>query len=71
MSWNKSVYSSHVVSVGYNTDTQELEIEWKNGRVSAYAGVPEGTALELANAPSVGGMLGSQIKGFFSHRYIR
>lgn len=71
MSWSKQVYSSHVVSVGYNDETQEMEVEWTNGRVSAYSGVPEATAVELSNAPSVGGMLQSQIKGVFAHRYIR
>ncbi len=71
MSWSKAVYSSHVTEVGYDEDTQELLVTWSNGRVSAYAGVPEATALELSNAPSVGGMLQSQIKGVFPHRYVR
>lgn len=71
MSWSKAVYSSHVTEIGYNDETQELEVTWSNGRVSAYSGVPEATAVELSNAPSVGSMLQSQIKGVFSHRYIR
>lgn len=71
MSWSKSVYSSHVTEIGYDEENQELLVTWSNGRQSAYSGVPEATAVELSNAPSVGGMLQSQIKGVFNHRYIR
>jgi len=71
MSWNRSVYSSNVSEVGYDPEQQELLVTWKNGRISAYQGVPEATALALANAPSVGGMLNMEIKNVFPHRYVR
>lgn len=71
MSWQQSVYSSNVESVGWNDATGDLEITWKNGRVSAYAGVPEELATQLANAPSVGSMLNAEIRNQFSHRYLR
>jgi hypothetical protein len=70
MSWNKIVFSSHVQAVGYNAETGELEVYWKNGRISAYEGVDEGTALALANAPSVGKMLHQEIKPNYAHRYL-
>jgi hypothetical protein len=70
MSWSKFVHSSHVSSVGYDTDRQELVITWENGRMSAYEGVDEQTAHQLANAPSVGQMLHSEIKPNYKHRYI-
>lgn len=70
MSWEQSVYSSNVESIGWN-ETDGLLVTWKNGRVSAYAGVPEELATQLANAPSVGSMLNAEIKNQFSHRYLR
>jgi hypothetical protein len=70
MSWSKSVYSSHVDTVGYDSDKKELIINWANGKVSAYEGVDEETALSLANAPSIGKMLHSEIKPNYRHRYL-
>ena len=71
MGWTQNVFSSNVVSVGYDDEAVELLITWKNGRVSAYAGVPEGLAQQVANAPSVGSAINSEIKNVFAHRYIR
>jgi hypothetical protein len=71
MAWSKSVASSNVTEIGYDEDTHELLVTWKSGRVSAYAGVPEAIAEELSRAPSVGGMLNSDIKPHYSHRYVR
>ena len=71
MSWSKTVYSSMASEVGWDSDTNEILITWvRSGRKSAYAGGDEGLALELANAPSVGGMINSQIKPYLSHRYV-
>ena len=71
MSWSQSVFSSNVESVGYDDNTGEMTVTWKSGRVSAYAGVSEGLAQQIANAPSVGQAINQQIKNQFSHRYIR
>ena len=70
MSWEKSVFSSNVQSVGYDEQTKDLIITWKNGKRSAYNGVPEELADELSRAPSVGTMLNSEIKPNYSHRYV-
>ena len=70
MSWSKSVFSSHVQTVGYDSDKNELHITWDNGRVSAYEGVDEQTALQAANAPSVGKFLHSEVKPNYKHRYV-
>jgi hypothetical protein len=70
MSWTKNVFSSHVDQVGYDSDKQELVVTWKNGRVSAYEGVDEATAHQLANAPSVGQMIHNEIKSNYRHRYL-
>ena len=69
MSWSRSVFSSMVSEVGYNSDAKELLITWKNGRRSVYSGVDEGLADEIARAPSVGQAVNSQIKPYFEHRY--
>ena len=70
MSWSKSVFSSHVETVGYDSDKNEMTVTWKNGRVSAYEGVDEQTALQVANAPSIGQALHNDIKPNYAHRYI-
>lgn len=69
MSWSQSVFSSVATEVSYDSETQELSVTWKNGRVSIYEGVPESVARDLANAPSAGQALNQEIKPFYSHRY--
>jgi KTSC domain len=69
VSWNQSVYSSNAESVGYDSNTGEMTVTWKSGKVSAYAGVPEEVALQVANSPSVGSTINSEIKGSYEHRY--
>ncbi len=69
-SWEQNVYSSMVQSVGYDADSSDLLITWKNGRRSAYSGVPEEVAVSLANAASVGEMMNSEIKPNYEHRYV-
>ncbi len=71
MSWSKSVFSSNVSEVGWDDDLQAIIVRWiRSGRVSAYLGADEALALELSNAPSVGGMLNNQIKPYYEHRYL-
>jgi hypothetical protein len=65
------VFSSNVQSVGWDEATGDLIVTWNTGRVSAYSGVPEDLALQLSTAPSVGGMLNSDIKNQYPHRYLR
>ena len=68
--WMKQVYSSNVREIGYDAATQEMLVKWKSGKTSAYAGVSEDKALEVANAQSVGGIIASEIKNVYSHRYV-
>lgn len=67
--WMKDVYSSNVRQVGYDPETSEILVKWKNGKTSAYAGVSEDKAIEVANAPSVGGIIHSEIRDAYPHRY--
>jgi hypothetical protein len=70
MSWSQSVYSSMVSEVAYDSNTNELHITWNSGRRSAYSGVSEDVANQVANAPSVGQAVNQLIKGSYNHRYV-
>ena len=70
MTWERSVYSKMVSTVGYDSDNQELIIEWANGKSTAYAGVPEDVADECSRAPSVGQYVNTEIKGRYSYRNL-
>ena len=70
MTWERSVYSKMVSTVGYESDNQELIIEWANGKSTAYSGVPEDVADECSRAPSVGQYVNTEIKGRYSYRNI-
>jgi len=72
MTWMKDVYSSMVSRVGWDDSTNELLVVWaKSGKTSAYAGFDEAKAYELANAPSVGQMVITEIKNSGArHRYV-
>lgn len=69
--WSKDVISSNVSNVAYEEEGSRLIITWSKGsRRSVYEGVPEDVATQLASAPSVGAMLNSDIKPYYSHSYI-
>ena len=65
----KSVYSSHVDTVSYDDETQELSVKWDTGKTSVYAGVPPDTASQVMNSWSVGTALHQAVKGKYEHRY--
>ncbi|MDP3819094.1 MAG: KTSC domain-containing protein [Methylotenera sp.] len=64
-----AVTSSNIASVGYDTDSATLEIEFNNGTIYQYFDVSEQVFNELKGASSVGGYLASNIKGIY--RYSR
>jgi hypothetical protein len=63
------VTSSNVESVGYDLNSQTLEVEFKNGYVYQYFDVPETIYDSMLNAESAGKYLIDNIKGVF--RYAR
>jgi hypothetical protein len=63
------VSSSNVATVGYDSETQTLQIEFNNGGVYQYFDVPQDIYEALISADSVGKILNAQIKGYF--RYAR
>lgn len=70
MSWSQNVFSTMVSEIGYDSDANELLVTWRNGKRSAYSGVPEEKATEIANAPSVGQAINQEIKNQYPHRYV-
>lgn len=65
----KDVFSGAVSRVGHDSETGELLVEWKDGKVSAYAGVDPLVVDEISRSHSVGKTIHAQIKGKYSHRY--
>jgi hypothetical protein len=61
------VTSSNVIDVGYDADSQTLEVGFKNGSVYQYNGVPPSEHEALMNAASTGTYLAANIKGRYSY----
>jgi hypothetical protein len=59
------VTSSNIASIGYDVDSQTLEIEFLNGGVYQYFDVPQHIYNELMNAGSHGQYLAQNIKGVY------
>ena len=62
--------SENLSSLGYDAASQVLEIEFRNGRVYQYEGVPQRLVDELLQTPSKGQYFNSQIKGRYSYHRI-
>ncbi|KQP40997.1 KTSC domain-containing protein [Pseudorhodoferax sp. Leaf274] len=56
------VSSSNVFAIGYDSDDAVLEVEFKNGSVYSYSGVPLADYEGLMNADSKGTYLHANIK---------
>lgn len=66
------VLSSNLASVGYNAQTQTLEIEFLSGTIYQYFNVPESIYSGLMSASSHGRYFDAYIKkGGFAYRRIR
>ncbi len=59
------VTSSHIASVGYDADSRALYIEFSNGALWRYDGVPPFTASGLAQAGSAGQYFHANIKNSY------
>lgn len=64
-----NVDSSNVAAVGYDEDSQTLQVEFNNGATYQYFDVPIGVFEGLRDAASVGQYLNQQVKGIY--RYSR
>ena len=66
-----SVDSSNLHSVGYDPDTQILEIEFKTGGVYEYSGVPKEIYQQLIAASSHGKFFHAHIKNVYRYKRIK
>ena len=60
------VKSSHIAGVGYDPGSRELHIEFHNGEVYSYKGVPAHYHRALSDAKSAGSSFHKFIKPFFN-----
>lgn len=60
-----SVTSSNIRSFGYDSDSGTLEIEFKNGAVYQYSGVPQSEYDDLIAAASHGTYFNAHIKNVY------
>jgi KTSC domain len=65
-----SVASSNLASVGYDPITQTLEIEFHNGGVYQYFGVPTEVYEGLVSAGSKGGYHAAYIRDSYSYSRV-
>ncbi|MHB8772680.1 MAG: KTSC domain-containing protein [Syntrophales bacterium] len=61
-----AVSSSNIGTIGYEAETQTLEVEFLNGSIYQYAGVPVGEHEAMMNCDSKGKYLNANIKGRYS-----
>ncbi|MDU9406353.1 KTSC domain-containing protein [Pseudomonas sp. zfem001] len=61
------VGSSNIASIGYDANSETLEIEFLNGSIYEYYGVPAHTHQELMNAGSHGSYLSANIKNAYPY----
>ena len=66
----ETVSSSNITSIGYDQDSETLEIEFHNGGVYQYFDVPKGVYDGLIAADSHGSYLASSIKGVFRYSKV-
>lgn len=67
----QSVSSSDLRSVGYDAETQVLEIEFHSGGIYQYSRVPESISRGLLGAASKGRYFHAYVKDRYSYRRIR
>lgn len=63
----RSVSSSNLSSVGYDSDTNTLEIEFNSGTVYRYFDVPVHVYDDLMNSGSHGSFFSHNIKNTYSY----
>lgn len=76
MKWGWSVIrqpvsSSNLKAVGYDPSTHVLEVEFHNGSVYQYAGVPDSIHAGLMTATSLGSYVHAHIRDRYPTRKIR
>lgn len=65
------VKSSNILSIGYDPDSQLLEVEFSTKRVYRYSSLPPHVYAALMKAPSHGKYFQSHITNVYSHIEVR
>lgn len=65
----RRVESTNLAAVGYDARTRTLEVEFVNGRVYQYHGVPDSVREQLLRAPSKGQFFNAHIRN--SYPFLR
>jgi KTSC domain len=63
----KAIASRALVSVGYDSTTRQLELEFSGGRVYRYRDVPPGAYEFLLRSASKGGYVNRMITGHYAY----
>ncbi|NDL56827.1 KTSC domain-containing protein [Phytoactinopolyspora mesophila] len=66
----EAVSSSVIASIGYDADSQVLEVEFHSGELYRYLGVPEFDVARLKRAESMGRFLNEWIKPRYEFVYV-
>ena len=66
-----SVSSSNIASIGYDSNSQILEVEFNNGSIYQYFNVPDSVYQGLMNASSHGIYLNQYVKGTYQYEQIK
>lgn len=64
------VRSSNIASIGYESSTHTLEVEFLSGAVYQYYGVPRAIHEGLMNASSHGSFLAAHVKGRYQYKEL-
>ena len=64
------VDSSNIATIGYDVDSQTLEIEFLSGGVYQYFDVPEQIYEDIMSADSAGKYLNTNVKGVYRYSKI-
>jgi hypothetical protein len=64
------ISSTNLQSVGYDSTTQTLEIEFASGSIYDYAGVPKSEYQNLMNASSHGSYFHHNIRTSYPYRRV-
>lgn len=64
------VDSSNIATIGYDVDSETLEIEFLRGGVYQYFDVPEQVYEDIISADSAGKYLNSNVKGVYRYSKI-
>jgi len=59
----QSVDSSMIAAIGYDAETQTVEVEFKRGAIWQYEGVPAPVYQAMMESESIGKYFNAEIKG--------